>query len=90
MVKKRTLTNLYNALTDYREQIKGQQRSPGQWDKLAKAIISLDDIEELDYLHTTLDRAVLTAYGWPEHVSDDDILERLLALNLERAAPPAN
>ncbi len=39
---------------------------------------------------TTLDRAVLTAYGWPEHLSDDDILERLLGLNLERAAPPAN
>lgn len=30
-------------------------------------------------------RAVLDAYGWPHDLSDDQILERLLALNLERA-----
>jgi hypothetical protein len=28
---------------------------------------------------------VLSAYGWPEGLSDDEILERLLKLNLERA-----
>lgn len=33
-----------------------------------------------------LDRAVFTAYGWPDDLTDDQILERLLALNLERAA----
>jgi hypothetical protein len=26
------------------------------------------------------------AYGWPHDLSDDEILARLLALNLERAA----
>lgn len=26
------------------------------------------------------------AYGWPANLSDEEILERLLALNLERAA----
>jgi hypothetical protein len=31
-------------------------------------------------------RAVLDAYGWPHDLGDDQILERLLALNLERAA----
>lgn len=36
--------------------------------------------------HTTLDRAVLDAYGWPHHLTDEQILERLLALNLARAA----
>ena len=36
--------------------------------------------------HAKLDRAVLDAYGWPHDVSDDEILARLLALNLERAA----
>jgi hypothetical protein len=36
--------------------------------------------------HAALDRAVLDAYGWPHDVADDQILERLLALNLERAA----
>ena len=31
-----------------------------------------------------LDEAVLDAYGWPHDISDDEILKRLLALNLER------
>ena len=31
-----------------------------------------------------LDEAVLDAYGWPHDISDEEILERLLALNLER------
>jgi hypothetical protein len=30
--------------------------------------------------------AVLAAYGWPPSLTDEQILERLLALNLERAA----
>jgi len=30
--------------------------------------------------------AVAAAYGWPADISDEDALERLLALNLERAA----
>jgi len=29
---------------------------------------------------------VLAAYGWPADLKDEQILERLLALNLERAA----
>lgn len=36
--------------------------------------------------HAALDRAVFDAYGWPADLSDDQILERLLVLNLERAA----
>jgi type II restriction/modification system DNA methylase subunit YeeA len=32
-----------------------------------------------------LDRAVAAAYGWPEDISTEDALARLLALNLERA-----
>ncbi|WP_217155933.1 class I SAM-dependent DNA methyltransferase [Sphaerobacter thermophilus] len=39
----------------------------------------------LDNLHRELDRAVFAAYGWPDDLSDDEILARLLALNLERA-----
>ncbi len=35
--------------------------------------------------HDALDRAVAAAYGWPEDISTDDALTRLLALNLERA-----
>ncbi|MGC4192862.1 MAG: hypothetical protein QM589_17085 [Thermomicrobiales bacterium] len=58
-LKKRTLTNLYNARPTW----------------LANA-------------HATLDRAVWTAYGWtddPADTTDEQILERILALNLERA-----
>ena len=35
--------------------------------------------------HAKLDRAVFAAYGWAEPLSDEEILEKLLALNLERA-----
>ena len=55
-LKKRTLTNLYNAMPT--------------WLKMA---------------HEKLDRAVFDAYGWPHDLSDEEILARLLALNLERA-----
>jgi hypothetical protein len=54
-LKKRTLTNLYNARPTW-----------------------------LDNVHRNLDTAVFAAYGWPADLSDDDILARLLALNLER------
>lgn len=40
----------------------------------------------LDQLHQRLDDAVLDAYGWPRTLSDSEILERLLALNLARPA----
>ena len=36
--------------------------------------------------HNRLDEAVATAYGWPADITDEDILERLLDLNLERAS----
>jgi len=39
----------------------------------------------LDLAHKHLDEAVLDAYAWPHDLTDDQILERLLALNLERA-----
>jgi len=40
----------------------------------------------LDLAHKRLDEAVFAAYGWPADLADDDLLARLLALNLERAA----
>ena len=39
----------------------------------------------LDSAHAELDRAVASAYGWPEDISTEDALARLPALNLERA-----
>jgi hypothetical protein len=46
----------------------------------------------LDRAHARLDQAVHAAYGWPYPLGDDEVLERLVALNLrrseERASPP--
>ena len=39
----------------------------------------------LDIAHREIDEAVFAAYGWPVDLSEDEILARLLALNLERA-----
>jgi len=40
----------------------------------------------LDLAHRRLDEAVLDAYGWPHDLDNEQILERLVALNLERSA----
>ncbi len=40
----------------------------------------------LDLAHRRLDEAVFAAYGWPAALSNEEILERLLELNLSRAA----
>lgn len=59
-LKKRTLTNLYNARPAW-----------------------------LDNAHKTLDAAVAMAYGWNDYTAgmpDEEILRRLLALNLARKA----
>jgi hypothetical protein len=36
-------------------------------------------------VHRELDEAVAAAYGWPADLSDDEVLKRLLDLNLARA-----
>jgi hypothetical protein len=40
----------------------------------------------LDLAHRRLDAAVFAAYNWDPALTDDQLLEKLLALNLERAA----
>jgi hypothetical protein len=40
----------------------------------------------LDLAHKKLDAAVAAAYSWPADLTDEQILERLLKLNLKRAA----
>jgi hypothetical protein len=39
----------------------------------------------LDLAHKRLDEAVFAAYGWKNDLTDEEILEKLLALNLERS-----
>jgi hypothetical protein len=57
VLKKRTLTNLYNERPSW-----------------------------LHNIHRDLDKAVAQAYGWKSDMSDDQILTKLLALNVARAA----
>ena len=40
----------------------------------------------LEQLHDDFDAAVFAAYGWPDTLTDAEILTRLVALNAERAA----
>jgi type II restriction/modification system DNA methylase subunit YeeA len=43
----------------------------------------------LDNAHRKLDQAVAAAYGWQADIPDEEVLRRLLALNLERAGQQA-
>lgn len=73
----RTLTNLYNALNVWRGK-----------ESIRTVAAAADFAPRLDELHNTLDRAVCDAYGWEYDVLEDEeeILRRLLVLNLERAS----
>ena len=44
----------------------------------------------LQNAHSALDEAVAAAYGWDADISDEEVLERLLGLNLERAETEGN
>ncbi len=46
-------------------------------------------VSVLKQIHDDLDDAVFEAYGWPGTLTDEEILERLVALNHERAAEEA-
>ena len=46
-------------------------------------------VSVLKQIHDELDAAVFDAYGWPVTLTDEEILERLVALNAERAAEEA-
>ncbi|MGO8928150.1 MAG: hypothetical protein ACLQU3_14865 [Limisphaerales bacterium] len=47
-------------------------------------------VSVLRQLHDDLDAAVFAAYGWPPTLNDAEILERLVALNAERANEEAS
>jgi hypothetical protein len=42
-------------------------------------------VSVLKEIHDDLDAAVFDAYGWPHDLADEEILERLVKLNAERA-----
>ena len=75
------LTNQYNALQRARQsEAGGTALSPKERTFHGGALIGT-----LRRTHDDLDAAVAEAYGWPVDLSDEGVLERLLALNHERA-----
>ena len=75
---KLTLTDMYNVLEKLRsgEELTDKDRTIHE-----QGLVSV-----LRQLHDDLDAAVFAAYGWPVTLTDEEILERLVALNAERAA----
>ncbi len=73
-----TITGMYNVLEKLRS---GEPLTAKE-----KKIHDDGLVSVLRKIHDDLDAAVFEAYGWPLSLSDDEILERLVALNHERAA----
>jgi hypothetical protein len=47
-------------------------------------------VSVLKQIHDDLDAAVFDAYGWPTDLTDEQLLEKLVALNAERAEEEKN
>lgn len=76
-----TFTALYNVL----EKLKaGERLSDKDQDVKQRGLVLI-----LKDLHESIDRLVAEAYGWPADLSDDQVLERLVSLNAERAREEA-
>jgi hypothetical protein len=73
-----TITGMYNVLEKLRS---GEVLTAKDKVLHEQGLVSV-----LKKLHDDLDAAVFDAYGWPQDLSDEQILERLVALNAERAA----
>ena len=78
---KLTLTDMYNVLEKLRA---GEPLTAKDKTVHEQGLVSV-----LREIHDELDAAVCDAYGWPVTLTDDEILERLVALNAERAAEEA-
>jgi hypothetical protein len=76
-----TLTGLYNVLEKVRA---GAELTAAEADVKARGRVLI-----LKDLHEQIDRATADAYGWPHDLTDEQILEKLVALNAERAAEEA-
>ena len=73
-----TLTDMYNVLQKMSE---GSELDEGDRQIKDDGLILI-----LQELHEKLDRLVFEAYGWPQTLSDEEILSRLVTLNHERVA----
>jgi hypothetical protein len=77
-----TMTAMYNVLEKLRA---GQEFTKKERTIHEQGLISI-----LRQLHDELDAAVFDAYGWPHDLTDEQILERLVSLNAERAEEEKN
>ena len=73
-----TMTDMYNVLDKLRS---GEPLTKKEQTAHEQGLVSV-----LQHIHDDLDAAVFDAYGWPASLTDEEILERLVALNAERAA----
>ena len=78
---KLTLTQMYNVL----EKLRAETPIEGK----GREIYDAGQIGILKDLHDRIDAATADAYGWPADLTDEKILENLVALNNERAAEEA-
>jgi len=76
--KQLTMTGMYNVLEKVRA---GEELTDSEKDVYDAGLIGV-----LRQIHDDLDAAVADAYGWPADLPEAEILERLVALNHERAA----
>jgi len=74
---KLTITGMYNVLE--------KLRTGEPLNEKERVIHEQGLISVLKQIHDDLDAAVFDAYGWPATLTDEEILERLVALNHERA-----
>ena len=76
-----TLTGLYNVLEKLKS---GEPLTEKEEDVKQRGLVLI-----LRELHETIDRLTAEAYGWPADLTDEQILENLVALNAERAKEEA-
>ncbi len=84
-LKVQAITHAAQVLNKLRDDLKS---TDPHYDTLTKMYNEKPEV--LMIAHRRLDAVVFAAYGWPVDLSDDEILARLLALNLERAESPEN
>ncbi|MFP6706391.1 MAG: DNA methyltransferase [Alphaproteobacteria bacterium] len=77
-----TLTGMYSVLEKLKS---GKALTDSDKDVHGRGLVSV-----LKDLHKPLDDAVFTAYGWDAGLNDEGILEKLVALNHERAREEVN
>jgi hypothetical protein len=77
-----TLTEMYNVL----EKLRANEALSAKEKQIHEAGL----VSVLRQLHDDVDAAVFAAYGWPPTLTDAEMLERLVALNAERAKEEAS